>query len=80
LKKTTEQLVESEKLAALGKMANRIAHELRNPLMVIGGFARRMNAMIADDESLKRMVTIILKEVKTLESKVSEIIRDEGSK
>ena len=79
MRKTTDQLVESEKLAALGKMANRIAHELRNPLMVIGGFARRMDGKIVDDDPLKRMVTIILKEVRALESKVSEIIRIEDS-
>ncbi|TFH30421.1 MAG: GAF domain-containing protein, partial [Deltaproteobacteria bacterium] len=39
---TQDQLMQSEKLMALGEMAARIAHEIKNPLTAIGGFARRI--------------------------------------
>jgi signal transduction histidine kinase len=35
-------LYRNEKLAALGEAASMIAHEIRNPLTALGGFARRM--------------------------------------
>lgn len=37
-----ELLYRNEKLAALGEAASLIAHEIRNPLTALGGFARRM--------------------------------------
>ncbi len=35
LKDTQEKLIQSEKLASIGRLASRIAHELRNPIQVI---------------------------------------------
>ena len=75
LKKKTQQLVAAEKLATLGKMSRRIAHELRNSLMVVGGFARRLNEKITDDDPNKEYLGIIVDEVETLEGKVSRIIK-----
>ncbi|MDX1765068.1 MAG: PAS domain S-box protein, partial [bacterium] len=37
-----QQLTEAEKLAALGRLTQNIAHEIRNPLTAVGGFARRL--------------------------------------
>ena len=37
-----EQIMNSERLAALGKAAAEIAHEIKNPLMMIGGFANQL--------------------------------------
>ncbi|HOP46293.1 MAG TPA: GAF domain-containing protein [Desulfobacteraceae bacterium] len=75
LKDKSEKLVEAEKLAAQGQMANRIAHELRNPLTVVGGFARRMYDATPDDDRDKKYLKIILEEVEVLEKKISEIIK-----
>ena len=77
LEKKNMELVEAEKLAALGKMANRVAHEIRNPLMIIGGFIRRLNKNAPDDDPNKKYLKIILDEVMVLEDKVSQIIKIE---
>jgi tetratricopeptide (TPR) repeat protein len=39
LKKTQQQLVESEKMAAFGVMAKRMAHEIQNPLNFVNNFS-----------------------------------------
>jgi len=78
LKEKNRKLVESEKLAALGKMANRVAHELRNPLTVVGGLTRRLCEKMPDDDPNKKDLKIILGEAKVLENKVSEIINIEN--
>ena len=79
LREKTQELIEAERLAALGKMANRVAHELRNPLTVVGGFVRRMEKNTRGDDPNKKYLNIILAEVKVLESKVSEIIKIDTS-
>jgi signal transduction histidine kinase len=42
LQEKNKQFLAAKKLAVVGKMSNRIAHDLRNPLLVIGGFTRRI--------------------------------------
>ncbi|MBW2318935.1 MAG: hypothetical protein JRF24_09710 [Deltaproteobacteria bacterium] len=75
LKQKNKQLVEAERLAAIGKITNRVAHELRNPLTVVGGFARRISQKTPADDPNKKYLQIILDEVIAMESKVSEITR-----
>jgi PAS domain S-box-containing protein len=74
LEEKNRQLIEAEKLAALGKMANRVAHDLRNPLTIIGGFARRMYEKTPDGDPNQRYLRIIIKEIMILEHRVSEIV------
>ena len=75
LQRKSEQLIEAESAAARGKMANRVAHELRNPITVIGGFSRRMNERMPEHDANKNYLKVILSEVKVLENKISKIIR-----
>jgi len=78
LEEKTARLVEAERLATLGRMSQRIAHEFRNSLTVVGGFARRLDEKTGADDPRRKYVDIIVEEVKILEKKVSRII-DEGA-
>ncbi len=72
-----DRLLQSEKLMALGEMAAKIAHEIKNPLTVIGGFARRIAKPVgkpADRHAIERYAQIILKEVQRLERIIRETL------
>jgi len=75
LEEKTKQLVEAERLASLGKMANMVADECRNSLTVVGGFSRRLYKNTPDDDPRKQDLGIIVEEVAALESKVSKIVK-----
>jgi signal transduction histidine kinase len=78
LQEQSEKLVEAERLAALGTMANRVAHELRNSITVVGGFARRVYEKTPDNDPNKKYLQMMVDEVKLLEHKVSKILRIEN--
>jgi PAS domain S-box-containing protein len=72
LKNLREKLVMSEKMAALGEVAAKVAHEIRNPLVSVGGFAKRLEKKL--EGNLKEYAGIIVKEVARLESILKEIL------
>jgi GAF domain-containing protein len=74
LEKRTQQLIVAERRAALGEMSSMIAHELRNSLMIVGGFARRLYKKKSDENADKKDIKIIIDEIRALEEKVSKII------
>jgi two-component system sensor histidine kinase HydH len=63
-----------EKLAALGRFTANIAHEIRNPLTSVGGFARRLNKTIPGDTKEKDYANIIIAEVTRLEKILKNIL------
>ncbi len=68
------RLAQSEKLVALGEMATSIAHEIKNPLVSIGGFARRLHRKIPDHSREKTYSRIITKEIERLEGIVNNVL------
>lgn len=67
-----ERINRSERLAALGQVVAEISHEIKNPLMMIGGFARQLVKESGDEKSLKKL-NIIVNEVQRLESLLKEM-------
>lgn len=63
-----------EKLAALGEMAARVVHELRNPISILGGFVKRLEKYADDENKRKKYLKIISDEIVRLEGIVSEIL------
>ncbi len=72
LKNLREKLVMAEKMAALGEVAAKVAHEIRNPLVSVGGFAKRLEKKL--DGNLKEYAEIIVREVERLEGILKEIL------
>jgi two-component system NtrC family sensor kinase len=73
-KQLQEKLLQAERLAALGHMAAHISHEVKNPLMIIGGLARRVLKESAADQQLNvNRLKIIVEEIKRLEDFLLEV-------
>jgi len=60
-------------MAAIGEISHRMTHELRNPLMIIGGLTRRL--MIRDDlpHGTRKKLKTISQQVQHVEELVSDI-------
>ena len=71
LKKSQDKLIQAEKLASLGRLTADVAHEIRNPLTALGGFARRLHRIVKGTRE-KEYAEIVLTEVDRLE----KILRD----
>ena len=68
------RLVESDRLAALGEIAAGVAHEIRNPLVSIGGFTRRIRKKIEEDSPIRPYLDVIIEEVTRLERTLNEML------
>ena len=74
LKKTQDLLIRNEKLAVIGEVSTRLAHEIRNPLATIGGFAQSIPKRYDDRKRTIRNANFIVKEVKRLEYILSTVL------
>jgi signal transduction histidine kinase len=74
LLETQEQLVHGERLATIGEMAASIAHELKGPMIAIGGFARRLAKNIPEGSTEAGYVSTIIEEELRLEAMLDEIL------
>ncbi len=67
-----DQIKRSEQLAALGQLVAEITHEIKNPLVTIGGFARQISRTVKDKKNIEKL-NIVSKEVMRLEKLLSEL-------
>lgn len=72
LQDTQQQLVQSEKLAAVGQLTAGIVHDVKNPLMVIKGMAE----LLAEDNSLPETARKDLKVIREGAVNASRIVTD----
>lgn len=66
LERNKNLLVHTERSAAIGKMAGRLVHEIRNPLTSIGGTSRLLAKKVTD-ASVSKFLDIISKETAKIE-------------
>ncbi len=69
-----ERLLRTERLSAVGEMAARVVHEIRNPLVAIGGFARSLLREVPQQDAKRESIQIIVDEVRRLETIVREVL------
>ncbi len=70
LKSLERVLKKSERMAFLGRMLDDISHQIRNPVLAIGGFARRLSNM---DSPRPEYLKVILDEAGRLELLLSTL-------
>jgi two-component system sensor kinase FixL len=68
-----DRLLQSERLAAVGETVTRITHEIKNPLLIIGGFARQLLRVSGLDAKSQQKLSIIAEEVERLETLMAEM-------
>jgi signal transduction protein with GAF and PtsI domain len=73
LRITQQKLIRSERLAAMGNLVQGVAHEIRNPVMTIGGFSQRIKKELGSNEKIGKYVDIIIDETNRLENLVRRI-------
>ena len=71
---TEQRLQQAHKMAAIGELSTYIAHEIRNPLFAIGGFARSLLRDESLGEDSRGKVNIILEEARRLDGILKAIL------
>ncbi len=74
LKEQQELIVRMENMALVGRITSSIAHSVRNPLMIIGGFARSMLKNSPASDPKRTFIESIVTETQQLEGVLDEIL------
>lgn len=74
LRESQGSLLHAERLSTIGKMSALLAHEIRTPLVLIGGFARRLLQATPDEDPKREELKIIVDEVRRLEFMIDEVL------
>ena len=78
LKNLERERLEVERWASLGRMVEEIAHQFRNPIASIGGFAKRLSGALPTSAKRKSYLNQIVQEINRLETilkRVEEYVR-----
>ncbi|HEV2132793.1 MAG TPA: ATP-binding protein [Terracidiphilus sp.] len=74
LEATREKLLAEEKLAAVGRFASGIAHEIRNPVAMISSSLATAGLSACDSAERKEMFTIAAREARRLETLTTDFL------
>ena len=72
-KELEDRVLHTERLAAVGNTMTHIAHEIKNPLLIIGGFARQLIKIPGLDDKSRHKLSMMAGEVSHLEEMVAEM-------
>jgi signal transduction histidine kinase len=74
LQRSRDQLANAEKLAAVGRLAAGLAHEIRNPLTAMKMWLHSLRRSLAHDQKLVEKVNVVSGETVRLESIVRQFL------
>jgi two-component system sensor histidine kinase HydH len=74
IKQLEEKVRRSEKLAAIGELAASVAHEIRNPLSSIKGFAQYLRHSLKDKPREKEYAETMVSEVDRINTVVTDLL------
>ena len=73
-RKEHRTLLQAEGLAAVGKAVSEIAHDMKTPLMAIGGFANQVSRKLRHEDPNRKKLEIVVQETARLESMVKQML------
>jgi signal transduction histidine kinase len=73
-RKKHRDLLQAESLAAVGKALSEIAHDMKTPLMAIGGFANQVSRKLRHEDPNRKKLEVVIQETARLESMVKQIL------
>lgn len=73
LKRLEREKVEAERWASLGRMVEEIAHQIRNPITSIGGYAKRLLKAFPSAQKARPYLDRILRETRRLEVMIHRV-------
>ncbi|MEZ5359866.1 MAG: GAF domain-containing protein [Candidatus Zixiibacteriota bacterium] len=68
------QIIQAEKMSVIGEITSAVAHELRNPLTIIGGFANLVCKNCAPGSPEAEYLNIIISETQRAESVLTDVM------
>ena len=74
LKRTRAQLIEEEKMAAIGRLASAVAHEIRNPVAIISTAIEAAGSAVFSHEDREEMVRVAVVEARRLEKMTTDFL------
>jgi len=73
-RKAERDLREAESLAAMGRALSAVAHDIKTPLIAIGGFSRLVHTHLDETNPDREKLEIVINEVHRLESSLKQIL------
>lgn len=69
-----QQIRQAESLAAMGRAVSALAHDMKTPLMAIGGFAAQVRRHLAPEDPDAQKLDIVIGQTRRLEMMVREML------
>jgi two-component system sensor histidine kinase HydH len=73
-----KRLREAESLAAMGKAVSMVAHDMKTPLVAIGGYTHLVQKKLSENNVCRERLDVVLRETKRLEGMVTDMLAFAG--